>query len=206
MFKGLDRPAPPISHAKQVLHAIDPDLPPGYLNLEKILFLDFDGVLHPEGCDSDMHFCFMSNFCETVRAVDPDGELPIVVSSMWRFDDDIAALRANFPVDIGRQIIGVTPDLPKRQEIGWERKGAAPSRLGQRQREIEAWMLQNSPCGEWLAIDDRPSWFDLTCPNLFVVPGLYDENGGGINLSLAIDLEERLRAFLGAKPHAAPAP
>lgn len=189
------------SYIKTPLWAIDPNLPPGALNFERILFLDFDGVLHPEGCGMEMNFCFMTNFCDVLREVDPQGEMPIVVSSMWRFDTSIEKLRDNFPDDIGRQIIGVTPDLPAPPAIGWERSGATPSSRGQRQKEIQAWMRENSPCGEWLAIDDRPSWFEDDCPHLFAVPGLYDETGGGISIVIAIDLQERLQKFLeGASP------
>ena len=49
-----------------------------------ILFLDFDGVLHPEPCDEDGEpFCNLPAL-EAILRDFPAVE--IVISSMWRFD------------------------------------------------------------------------------------------------------------------------
>ncbi len=73
-----------------------------------ILFLDFDGVLHPEPCysDSDL-FCHRPLF-ESVMREFPDIE--IVISSTWRQNRSLAQLKALFSDDIAACIVGVTPD------------------------------------------------------------------------------------------------
>lgn len=44
------------------------------------LFLDFDGVLHPEFCHESRHFCCLPVLEEVVRQV-PDCELVITASA-----------------------------------------------------------------------------------------------------------------------------
>lgn len=181
------------------LIGFDPDLPPGYLNMDRILFLDFDGVLHPDSADKDMYFCRMNVFCDVLRKVDPQGEMPIVVSSMWRFLDRLPSLRSHFPDDVARCIVGVTPDLFDHKDSGsggWGMAGSVngDSNYGSREREILAWMDKFSPAGQWLAIDDRASYFSMTCQSLFLVPGLYDSEGG-ISSTVADHLLQRLNEF-----------
>lgn len=193
-----------LSQAKIELTEFDPNLPPGELDFSKVLFLDFDGVLHPE-CTNDMNFCFMWNFVDALREFDPDGLVPIVVSSAWRLDTTLEEMRSHFPDHVARQIVGVTPEVLPEQEIGWKMAGGSLSRSGLRQREVEQWMATHAMSGDWLAIDDRPSYFKDNCPNLFAVPGLYDEDGGGINNLVQIDLKERFKEFLTPQK-AAPRP
>ena len=166
-------------------------------NLGHVLFLDIDGVMHPESCGTDIYFCFGPQFADTIRAVDPSGVMPIVISSNWRYTDTLDSIRANFPADIGARIIGVTPDLldvPIPSSVGRGSGGA--SNGGCRQREIKAWLNAFAPAAAWLAIDDRPSYFSKDCRNLFVVPGLYAENGGGLNSFFSDSLRLRLMEFL----------
>lgn len=180
------------------LIAFDPDLPPGALNFDHVLFIDFDGVFHPEGTPPCDEFQFVDGFCEVLRTFDPDGLIPIVVSSMWRFSETIEQLRAHFPSDVSRQIVGVTPDLTPAKPIhavnAWGDGTLAPIR-GQRQREIEHWMAENVPGGRWMAIDDRDNLFEADCANLFLVPGVYDESGGGLDAVRCSQLNERLNQF-----------
>jgi len=183
------------------LIGVDPLLPPGRLNLDRVLFLDFDGVLHPDGCERQALFSHMPVFCEVLQAADPRREVPIVVSSMWRYDCSIAQLRALFPADMAHQIVGVTPDLMD-QPGPWGMEGGG-ARSGSRQREVIAWMRTHSPAGQWLAIDDRASYFAQDCPDLFLVPGALECTAGGITPAVADELLTRLREFLG---EASPAP
>jgi hypothetical protein len=186
------------------LIGFDPDLPQGYLNMDRILFLDFDGVLHPDAADTDMYFCYMTEFCDVLRQVDPNGEMPIVVSSMWRFTDRIPCLRSHFPDDVARRIVGVTPDLFDSDDErnsgsrGWGMAGSAKgdSNYGSREREILAWMDKFAPAGQWLAIDDRAKYFSVQCQNLFWVPGIYEDEGCGINSIVADRLLQRLNEFI----------
>ena len=73
---------------------------------------------------------------------------------------------------------------------------AGPSQGGRRQREVMAWMSEFSPAGKWLAVDDRPSYFQEYCPNLFKVPGLHPNEGVGINSNVADDFKIFLKEFL----------
>lgn len=173
----------------------DPKLPPGALDMQRILFLDFDGVLHPFDAPSYMDFCYVCNFCELLREADPDGELPIVISSDWRFSTSLEKLRSHFPDDLGRQLVGVTSHLPS-PSIGWDRGSNRQAAPGQRQREIESWMADYAPGSQWMAIDDRPTLFKENCSNLFCVPSLHDEEGVGLNSTVCIDLRDRLSNFL----------
>ena len=46
-----------------------------------------------------------------LRAADPSGVVPIVMSSAWRHTQRLEEIKRNFPKDISRRIVGVTPDL-----------------------------------------------------------------------------------------------
>ena len=65
--------------------------------MKKVLFLDIDGVLHPENGDPDMQFCYMTNFCEAVQSTALNTNLSIVISSMWRLTVPLEEIKPNFP-------------------------------------------------------------------------------------------------------------
>jgi hypothetical protein len=153
----------------------------------KILFVDFDGVLHPESGDPDMQFCFMPNFCEAFEVAAQDASVNIVISSLWRVSAPIEELAQHFPERLRDRVVGVTPDL----DIAFE------SPTGSRQKEIEAWMTQHAPNGQWFAIDDRANLFNEGCPNLFLVPEHRPGCGAGLNSVVSADFSKRLVKFLG---------
>ena len=149
-----------------------------------VLFLDFDGVAHPELPDADDLFGQLQ-LIERVLRDFPTVE--IVISSSWRLHHDLADLRSNFSFDIAPRVIDVTP-LP------WtDRDGVKPP--GRRQREIEAWLDRERPGGvPWLAIDDRAEWFDKDCPNLFLTNSLR-----GFQPIQVEDLRQTLVRLVGGK-------
>ncbi len=124
-----------------------------------ILFLDFDGVLHPEPCYREEHYFCRRPLFETVMR--DFSEVDIVVSSTWRSTRNLETLQGFFSPDIGNRIVGVTPswrDLPELVEV-----------IGQypRQVEAEAWLRQHGRAWEpWIALDDRAYWFKPFLPNL----------------------------------------
>lgn len=121
-----------------------------------ILFLDFDGVTHPEPYDQEAAFQQLPFIEAVVR--DMVG-VEIVVSSSWRESHSLEELREFFALDIRSRVVGVTPDI-------WNPEQPQPFL---RESECMAWLAENRPVGtRWLAIDDRPSWFQPNCPNLFV--------------------------------------
>lgn len=128
-----------------------------------VLFLDFDGVLHPEPCHQDEFLCRLELVQDVLREF-RDG-IEIVISSSWRDSHSLAELRDMFAVDIGALIVGVTPGIRK-PTLEWL-PGNAPRH--ERQWEIERWLEVNRPWGTpWLALDDRPYWFLEDCADLLL--------------------------------------
>ena len=124
-----------------------------------ILFLDFDGVLHPEPCyEYKKLFCHRSLF-ESV--INEHCDVQIVISSSWRHKRSLTELKELFSKDIRDRIIGVTPD--------WLDLPDLLSVIGQypRQVEIEGWLrMSGKPWQDWVALDDRPYWFRPFLKNL----------------------------------------
>ena len=119
-----------------------------------ILFLDFDGVLHPEYDDrampEDEAFCHLPRF-EAIMRDFPAVE--IVISSMWRYLLPLEALRERFSEDIRARIIGATP-LIEREEGKY-----LPAR---REGEILQWLTENNrQAEEWIALDDATWQFPI---------------------------------------------
>jgi hypothetical protein len=74
-----------------------------------ILFLDFDGVLHPQYEDqpvpADVAFCHLARF-EAVKREYPNVE--IVLNSTWQEQFSLDELRAWFSADMAARITGTT--------------------------------------------------------------------------------------------------
>ena len=119
-----------------------------------ILFLDFDGVLHPEyegqATPADVAFCHRPRF-EAIMRDYPCVE--IVISSTWREQLTLAALQAQFSPDIAARIIGATPIIPRMDGK------YIPAR---RESEILGWLAAAVRAHEpWLALDDAAWQFQL---------------------------------------------
>jgi len=130
-----------------------------------IVFLDFDGVLHPEPCARDELFCHLPLLEEVLREYPA---VQVVISSAWRLAyrrRPISRLREHFSPDIAGRIIGVTPDYRRADEA------MTPNGLGlfTRQWECVDWLRAHRPAGtRWLAIDDRDYLFAPCCGNLIL--------------------------------------
>lgn len=115
-----------------------------------LLFLDFDGVLHPAPpYNRDMGvFCHLERF-EAVMREFSDWE--IVISSSWREQFELDELRGFFSPDIACRIVGVTPVF-------------LTVACG-RQREIERYLNTQSGATHWIALDDAAHEFEpgLSC-------------------------------------------
>ncbi|MDR3453338.1 MAG: HAD domain-containing protein [Rhodoferax sp.] len=127
-----------------------------------IVFLDFDGVTHPEPCEVDALFVRLP----LIEAVLREFDLPrIVISSSWREVHPLGELLEFFSADLAPRVLDVTP-LLERLNDRWL---PGQSQRFERQNECERWMRENRPWGTpWLAIDDRAHWFEPQCQHLLL--------------------------------------
>lgn len=146
-----------------------------------ILFLDIDGVLHPEPCfDKTQLFSCLPRLEAVLRDFP---EVQIVISSTWRESRSLSELKTFFSPDIAARVIGVTPlwrDIPSIVEvIGY-----------QRHAEIEAWIRNSEmPWQKWIVIDDKSYLFKPFLPNL-----LKTDSTTGLDQNTAAVLRQRIKA------------
>jgi len=129
-----------------------------------VLFLDLDGVLHPQPCpDSDL-FSRVPILEDVLRPF-PDWE--VVISSSWRLQMPLMEIRSHLPESLAKRVVDITPDGRFESLLG------RPPTLGQhthgvRQIEIEAWLRQHRAGGGWrtryAALDDWPYNFCSPTP------------------------------------------
>lgn len=112
---------------------------------KQLLFLDFDGVLHPTSVKSDQWFCCADLLGEVLE----DTQCGIVISSSWRFSHTLAELKALLPAALGKRVIAVT----------------GPAHIGKfaRYTEIQNFMRLHSHLA-WLALDDCAWDFPKSSP------------------------------------------
>jgi len=124
-----------------------------------ILFLDFDGVLHPL-MRLEPDFCRLPKLWQILRAC-PD--VDVVFSTSWREiyrpDEMIEFVTWGGGEDLTHRVIGQTPRIK------------AESDCDRRDLEIQSWLDTNGHSGPWLALDDMPKMFNGEHPNLYVVDG-----------------------------------
>jgi hypothetical protein len=145
-----------------------------------ILFLDFDGVLHPAVNYDSAQLLSKLPLLEAVLRI--HHQVDIVISSTWRESRMLGQLQALFSTDIAARVVGVTPQWRDVQD------GAT---LGTyvRQAEIEAWLrAANRTWERWLAVDDQRHLFRPFCKNLLATNG-----ATGLTISDCEVLAQRLR-------------
>ena len=137
-----------------------------------ILFLDFDGVTHPDPCEAGQLFTRLPLIEDVLRRFEG---CRIVISSSWRVVHPLDEMRRYFAADMRPRVIGLTPRY--RAPRGKRTPELADNY--DRQWECEAWLrqrqagpLRNRRAGAaWIAIDDREYWFRPGCGNLLVTDG-----------------------------------
>jgi len=138
-----------------------------------LIFLDFDGVMHPAGCETSRYFCNLERFEAVLREFPQVG---VVIASTWRNAYPLAELKKNFSADIAARIVGKTPS--------WEDEGDEHIRF----REIGQFMkhpkLANA---RWIAVDDSDFEFPPGCANLVLC-----DSACGFDETAAQALREKL--------------
>ncbi len=122
------------------------------MHTKPLLFLDFDGVLHPNCCSSAECFSLLPALVETITPF----ELDIVISSSWRHHRSRKFLRQLFPVSLRKRIIGTTGEAFLGSHARWN--------------EICAY-LRERPAPDWRALDDFDFEFPPDCPELIHCEG-----------------------------------
>jgi len=142
-----------------------------------ILFLDFDGVLHPMNRATGV-FSLLPHFEQVMR--DYPG-VDIVVSSTWREAYSIDELRSIFSEDFRGRLVDVTPIV------------ASTGKPHMREIEILSWLRETGREYEaWLALDDSPWLFSSHCQNLILVD---------TNVGFSVRIEQVLRKLLNPYLH-----
>ena len=134
----------------------------------KYLFLDFDGVLHPNRyslSNSDPDRVFTSNeiFSQAPVLAGLITEFPcqIIISSSWRFNYNIDEIKEKLPKAIAKNVVGVTGDAYI---------GRYP-----RYNEIQEYLIsRNKSLYACRALDDSKIEFPNGCSDLI----LCDSNTG----------------------------
>lgn len=124
----------------------------------KTIFLDFDGVLHGEGKNSNQFFEHIDLFCNFIREY--KNEVQVVISSSWREEKTLAELKNIFHEDVQCMIVGVTPQLPIEERYA----------KGGREKEVLLYCRENN-INNWIALDDQTRFFSDDCKNLILING-----------------------------------
>jgi len=132
-----------------------------------ILFLDFDGVMHPFGCTIALYFCRLELLEAWLRQ---RPGLDVVISCSWREAHPLDEMRSYFSEDLQPRVIGATP-VVKRDE--WAQYGGEPPPLRfEREMEVLSWLRESGePWRPWVAVDDQAWLFKPFCERLVVVDG-----------------------------------
>jgi hypothetical protein len=118
------------------------------------IFLDFDGVLRPDGSQPYVldKRC-LQVFEELMRE---HSDTRIVVTSSWRLAMSRSELTGQFSQDIRARIVGVTPEAEDADDAS-------------RHREILMYLKNNKATqASWIAIDDDPERYRPGCVNLIL--------------------------------------
>ena len=116
------------------------------------LFLDFDGVLHPNLTPPPQRFSQLPLLVEAIG----HSSVEIVISSSWRFEWSLARMKGFFPESLRPRIVGTT----------------GPAHIGRHAR----WQEITRYCSEaaisnWRALDDARFEFPDPCEQLIACDG-----------------------------------
>jgi hypothetical protein len=128
-----------------------------------ILFLDFDGVLHPWCSPRSEYFCYLPRLEAVLRDY---SQVEIVICSDWRLSFSLSQQRRHFSDDIARRVVGQTQCLDD----------GSLNQDGLRRREALAYLERTgSPNRSWCALDDRMDLWYPEEPRIIHCPDQFDE-------------------------------
>ena len=119
---------------------------------KKVLFLDFDGVLHPTLAQSSALFIHGTSLAEVLRPY----PVNIVISSSWRFHFAKNELLAKLPEELLDSVIGTTGNAHIGKFARWH--------------EIHQYIKKHRVT-DWRALDDSSFEFPLGCKELIACDG-----------------------------------
>lgn len=143
-----------------------------------ILFLDLDGVLHPDPARPDQLFQHAPRL-GAMLAEFP--KVSVVLSTSWRLEHPLHVLIEPLDRRLGARVIGTTPRLADCKPP----PALVPYR---RHAECVQWLHDHGLTHSgWVALDDRTSWFAPYCEQLIACDGargLDDEAAGRLRFAL----------------------
>ena len=140
--------------------------------MRKTLFLDFDGVLHPNLAAPHQRFSRLPLLVEAIE----QSSVEIVISSSWRFEWSLARMKSFFPESLRPRIIGTTGTAHIGRHARWQ--------------EINRYCTE-AAISNWRALDDARFEFPDPCEQLIACDG-----GRGLEHRQC----EMLRQWLGDDP------
>jgi hypothetical protein len=113
-----------------------------------VLFLDFDGVLHPGSGLGDTRLMHAEALDTALDGL----SVQVVISSSWRFHLSMQEILQELPTGLAQRVAVAT----------------GPAHIGRwaRFQEIKAWLDRHAPSVDWRALDDAVFEFPKPCPQL----------------------------------------
>ena len=145
--------------------------PPDRKSATPTLFLDFDGVLHPNLASPPQRFARMPMLLEAIG----DDPVDIVISSSWRFEWSLERIRRFFPMGLQARVVSTT----------------GPAHIGRHARwnEITTYCV-GAGISNWRALDDARFEFPDSCEQLIACEG---------SRGLEAEQRDRVRGWLARR-------
>ncbi|MDZ7651851.1 MAG: HAD domain-containing protein [Burkholderiaceae bacterium] len=157
-----------------------------------ILFLDFDGVLHPDPCRDPARL--FEHAPRLAAALASFTQLAVVLSTAWRTHHPVDELAAHLPPPLRAKVVGATQCFHAIER----RPALVPYR---RQAECQHWIDSERPGAAWLALDDRAAEFEPYCDRLIVTRSATGLDEAALNrLRFALTQAARRQSLESAAP------
>ena len=133
-----------------------------------ILFLDFDGVMHPNN-QPELLFVWVPRLA---RWLDAWPQVDVVISSSWRVAHSQHEMVEMLGPVIGSRVVGCAPWVDQTRDDNVYPSAKLHVLSHERQVQIEAWLASSwDPGRAWVALDDMPYLFRADCTRLVVCAG-----------------------------------